>query len=168
MHDVHDTITDSALRAACCYRGIEHKHKDAWAQRLASLLEHRPQAVLLKNGGVTVSLLAFCDVSLNSLVKTFGYRLETLLECFSMNFADMRLLGFSITMFADTKHYPLIALYDKANVRADDLFALEINFPVFKKYVLDIDYRYAILLDINEDYWKRMLGGSNDAVVKRK
>jgi hypothetical protein len=159
MHDVASVVTRDALRAACIFYGVERKNQEAWKRRIDALLLHRPQADLLVSAGVTVELLAFCQITLDELVKTNGYRLETLVECFQMTFADLCLLGFTLASLRDTQHYPLIALYDKASVRADDLFALDISFNTFKKCVIDVDWRYATLLDINVDYWQRILGG---------
>jgi len=161
LHDVHDAISRAALRCACTYRGVEHKHKHEWTKRLTALLEDKPRIELLVNGGVSVELLVFCKITIGALVGTYHYRLETLIEAFQMTFADVCLLGFSITMFRDTQNFPLIALYDKAHMRAEDLFALDISFTTFKKHVLDLDRRHAVLLDINVDYWRRILGGGS-------
>lgn len=161
MHDVHDTISRAGLRCACVYRGLEQKHKQEWLKRLKTLLESKPRIDIIINSGVSIELLAFCKITIGALVGTYHYRLESLIEAFHMTFADLCLLGFSIVMFRDIYNFPLIALYDKAGMRAEHLFALEISFTTFKKHVLDVDRRHAILLDINEQYWRRILGGVN-------
>ncbi len=160
VHDVYDVISRAAMRAACEYRGIERKFEQEWTQRVKALLEHKPKLSILGSAGVTCELLAYCKMSLHDLVWNSGYLLEDVIETFKMRFADLRLLGFNISFLNDKANYPLIVLYEKAGVRADDIFSFDMSFAVFKRYVLDVDKRYEVLLDVNLVYWRRILGGS--------
>jgi hypothetical protein len=70
---------------------------------------------------------------------------------------ELRLLGFDMTDLVHSFHYPLIVLYQRANLRADSLFALDIGYADLQRCVLDVDKRNAALLDLNLPYWRAAL-----------
>lgn len=154
---MYEVVSREALRAACEYRFTAKEHAATWRLRLLDLLNLAPSAELLPLCGVTVELLAYCGIPLHALIMRH-YRLEHLIVALKMSFADLRLLGFRLELLRDKQNYPLIALYDHAGVRADDLFALDVGYNAFARCLFDTDARYVRLLDINLDYWRKILG----------
>jgi len=158
MHDVHETLSRDAMRAACQHRGIEHRFEREWCERMRKLMEHKPRLSVLAHGGVTVELLVYCKYSLHALLTDYGYTLEDVIDVFALTFDDLCLLGFNPTFLQDKTRYPLITLCEKAGVCAEELFAFDMSYAMFKKCVLDVDERYARLLDINLPYWHKIMG----------
>jgi hypothetical protein len=157
LHDIDDEVSRDSLRMRQEYEGLHTGHYAVWKPRLREVLRRKPHPELFAACGVTTELLAYCTIMLPELLE-FGYAIEHLIDGLRLTFADLRLLGFRLEMLRDKKHYPLIALYDRAQVRAEDLFSIDVGFVEFKRCVLDTDSRYARLLDINLEYWRRILG----------
>jgi len=163
MHDCYEHLTAAAMRAEAEYCGIEGAAPPAqWRARLLRTIESGVHPFVLRDCGVSAELLAFCGITLEQLVErkrptSMRYALEHLIEALALSFDDLCLLGFRLALLHNTLYYPLIVLYDGCALRADTLFRFELCFADVQRLVLDVDARYAPLLQLNTLWWKNAL-----------
>lgn len=164
FHMCYDQLTPDAMRAATQYDARSwhgSAERKRWRARLASFIDARVSPYELRRGGVTSSLLAYCGITLDTLVLPRGtfftrkshYFLEHLIDAFNMCYDDLLLLGFGLEHFALTDHFPLIVLYDALGFRAEQLFRFHMSFADLQNFFLNTDSRYATLLNLNLRYW---------------
>lgn len=173
MHDCYEELSADAMRAEVEFEGVSRAPPASWRSRLLVALENRVHPLLLRDFGVGPELLAYCGITIDQLVErpssqspgvvtrtvaeATRYPLAHVIEAFELTFADLRLLGFRLTMLAKKQFYPLIVLYDQCAFRADTLFAFEIGYGDVKNFLLDVDARYAELLRLNLPWWQSAL-----------
>jgi hypothetical protein len=173
VHDCYETLSEAAMRAEVEYCGVSRAAPQHWRSRLICAIENNAHPYLLRDCGVTAALLAYCGITLEFLVErrapiglgvvavtladTVRYPLEHLIDAFELSFADLCLLGFRLPMLRRARAYPMIVLYDRCEVRADALFSFEIGFADLQQCVLDVDKRYATLLQLNLPWWQSAL-----------
>lgn len=163
VHFCYDELTRDAMRAEVEYDGASVRAADSWVARVHNAVKRQLHPLQLVQCGFSAELFAYCGVSLRELlVHPDGahrrrYALEHLLDAFGWQMEELLLLGFVITDLVHSFHYPLIALYQRAGLRANHLFALDIGYADLQRCVLDVDSRNASLLDLNLRYWHAAL-----------
>jgi len=168
FHICYDQLTPDAMRAAAQYDARSWPggaERERWRARLTSFIDARVSPHELRRSGVTAPLLAYCGVTLETLVLPRGafftrkshYFLEHLIDAFSLRYDDLLLLGFGLEHFAQPNHFPLIVLYDALGFRAEQLFRFHMSFADLQNFFLNTDARYAALLNLNLRYWRSAL-----------
>jgi len=172
FHACYDRLTPAAMRAAAQYDSRAWADagaaaaRERWRARLTAFIDDRVSPHELRRGGVTAPLLAYCGIDLNYLVLPRGrsffgrdshYFLEHLLDVFGWRYDDLLLLGFDLKHFANARHYPLIVLHDRVAFGAAELFRFHMSFADLQRFFLDVDARYARLLQLNVPYWRSAL-----------
>lgn len=161
------------MRAEAEFTGINYRPPVEPRARLLAAIDSGLHPYVLRDCGVCAELLAYCGITIERLVERprptgFGitsvsreelqrYPLEHLIAAFQLTLDDLCLLGFGLPLLRKKYYYPLIVLYDMCALRADSLFRFEIGYPDLQNFLLDVDARYAPLLQLNLPWWQRAL-----------
>ena len=150
------------MRAEVQYDGTTRRAPRAWTVRVRQAVQQALHPTTLAAYGISAELLAFCGVALQELLWDANkgqrrYALEHLIEALALTFDDLVLLGLRLTDLAQPHHYPLVVLYRLCHVRADALFRFDVGFDDVQRALLDVDPRYAQLLQLNLPFWRRAL-----------
>ena len=170
------------MRAEVEFSGVAQTVPKEWIARLRNAINANTHPAMLAAAGVTASLLAYCGVTLRDLVMrevssspgvvaisledVSRYSLVHLIDALRLTFSDLLLLGFTLPLLAEPKLFPLIALYDLCQFRADTLFRFDMSYADLKRFVLDVDSNYAPLLDLNLSWWRAALAPPPPSSVK--
>ncbi len=163
LHDCYRELTRDAMRERVQYRGAGAVPVNAvgWRERARRLIDMLIHPVYLRQCGISAELLAFCGISIDDLVlprsntikQKSHYYLEHLIDGLRLTYDDLLLLGFSVQHLRDKRHYPLIALYKQCAFGAKELFDFHLSPYDLEHCVLNVDARYAPLLNLNLPYW---------------
>lgn len=175
MHDCYELLSPAAMRTAAQFSDVGHAAPPEWRDRILTAIDNGAHPRMLHNCGVTAPLLAYCGITLETLVERPGskgvglipvelasnfsrYPLEHLIDALELSMPDLLLLGFKLPMLAQPALYPLIVLYDKCELRADTIFKFHISYNDLQRSVLDVDARYVALLNLNTHWLQRAIG----------